>query len=481
VFLHPFFKKIAVFFLAGYGMVFAAPVSLQEAQNVAQNWFRYATGQKTRIKPRTERSLGQSSAHQSAYRIIELELRGWVIVASDDAVEPILGYGETPIDARKLPASVAHWLDGIDREIKSVINADRSGTHTPLGARSTSPLSWQQLRQAPKTFDRLLIRRPLGAGGAHPGKTPLLWKGAGSDLSGIRWAQAPYYNAKTPNDSRGPGGHTLTGCVATAMGQVMRYYKRPTTGWGSFGYSDPNYGYQWVDFSAADYRWDEMPFALDEHSTSDQIDAVATLLYHLGVSVAMEYSTTSSNAYYYQPNDDPSAVEALRTYFGYVNAAYAERVSYFTDGSRQINYDWDDWEELLKSALDQGDPILYAGTGSIGGHAFVMDGYSTDGTYHINWGYGGEANGWYRLSSLKFVNQSGAEYDFTNHQQAIFLNENGSVDVSAYEPPDGDPDFDVGGGCTYNPRAKGMDALMLLMVLMAMIYPLRRRYLTARK
>jgi hypothetical protein len=477
VYTQAVFKKVVTFALLSHTLLVAAPVSLQEAENVALNWFRYATGHKTRIKHHA-RILGSSVGEKPAYRIIELEPRGWVIVASDDVVAPVLGYGETAIDAQRLPPSVAQWLSGIDREIKSVIAADRNGTLMPLGSGGTNTLSWRQLRQAPETFASLPIRRPLGAGGVHPGKEPLLWKGTGSDLAGIRWNQAPYYNAKTPADTNGPDGHTLTGCVATAMGQVMRYYEHPTSGWGSFGYTDPHYGYQWVDFSSANYRWNEMPFALDANSTSEQIDAVSTLLYHLGVSVAMEYSTYSSNAYYYQPDNDPSAIKALTTYFDYPNAVYATRVSYYTDGSKVIHYSWSEWEELLKSALDQNDPVLYAGTGSLGGHAFVMDGYRTDGTYHINWGYGGVANGWYRLSSLKFTSQSGDEYDFTNDQQAIFLNVNGSIDVAAYEPPEGD-EFGPGGGCTYNPQGTGVDILMVLMLLLAAIYPLGRRYLTA--
>jgi hypothetical protein len=324
--------------------------------------------------------------------------------------------------------------------------------------------------------------------------------GQGSDEKGIRWGQAAFcnsestcnsakanYNAKTPDDTRGIGGHALVGCVATAMGQVMRYYGEPIQGEGFFRYYDNSYGWLYANFGETIYQWSSMPYELDESSTPDEVNAVSTLLYHTGVSVEMEYGANASNAYYYQPNDKPSAVKALKTYFGYTNAVYAERVSALRDGSVRTNYGWEEWEEILKSSLDAGDPILYGGTGT-GGHAFVMDGYRTDGTYHINWGYNGVANGWYRLSSLGF-NRNGYEYDFSNNQQAVFLNRKGTVEVDSYDStydsdydPDYDPDLDpeFGGGCTYNPHAVGMDGLMLLMIVLALVYPFGRRYLTAR-
>jgi hypothetical protein len=121
-------------------------------------------------------------------------------------------------------------------------------------------------------------------------------------------------------------------------------------------------------------------------SSSTQVDAVATLLYHTGVSVDMDYGPGVSLAY---PSNVPGA---LKTYFGYKEADYYERSDY-SDSQ---------WATNLKTELDAGRPLFYGGFDvyGYGGHAFVLDGYDTSGYYHFNWGWSGYQNGYYTINNL---------------------------------------------------------------------------------
>ena len=209
----------------------------------------------------------------------------------------------------------------------------------------------------------------LGAVSSHDAIKPLLK---------TKWNQSGPYNLLCPYDSDAKAT-SVTGCVATAAAQVMNYFQWPDT-----------------------YEWDKMK---DEYAQNDSTDAgyaVAKLMKDVGEAVFMNYSAngSGSNSLY--------ACEALRNNFSY---------AYSTELAERENYTTEEWDELIYSNLSAGKPVYYAGNmidlsnesgkwkGDRAGHAFVVDGYDSDGLYHVNWGWGGTSNGYFLLSVLSPTNQ----------------------------------------------------------------------------
>jgi hypothetical protein len=193
-------------------------------------------------------------------------------------------------------------------------------------------------------------------------------------LLSTKWNQGQYYNASCPVDAEGTDGHVPVGCVAVAMAQVMKYHNYPVTGTGSHSYSHPVYGTLSANFGATTYNWASMPDSLSKYDSD-----VATLLYHVGVSVEMDYTPDQSGAYM------SDAAYALETYFKYSNSlSYVWKSSYSTD----------EWTTILRTEIDNKRPILYSGHGT-GGHAFVCDGYSGSDYFHFNWGWGGSEDNYF--------------------------------------------------------------------------------------
>lgn len=179
------------------------------------------------------------------------------------------------------------------------------------------------------------------------------------------------------------------------MSQIMRYWAYPTTGSGTHSYVHPTYGTQSADFGNTVYAWASMP-----NSVSSSNTAVATICYHAGVAVDMDYAPDGSGAYSF---DVPNA---LQTYF-----KYKDTVSW----KQKISYSDSNWEALMRGELDNFRPVYYSGSSTqSGGHAFIMDGYSGTNYFHINWGWYGYYNGYFYLSALN----PGTD-NFTSSQQAV--------------------------------------------------------------
>ena len=198
-------------------------------------------------------------------------------------------------------------------------------------------------------------------------------------LVATRWNQDCYYNEYCPETSGwwwegGPCGHVYAGCVACAMAQVMKYWDYPEHGYGSHSYVHPDYGTQNADFGNTTYQWSQMP---NEVYSSNS--AVATLMYHCGVSVDMQYAASGSGAYSVDVED------AFHDYFGYCGAKYLAKTSYQEEG----------WISMLKAELDLSHPIYYSGSSDRGGHAFVCDGYDNEDLMHFNFGWSGSGDGFY--------------------------------------------------------------------------------------
>lgn len=318
-----------------------------------------------------ELAFTQDNNGEAVYYIFNVEGNtGFVIVSAENNVYPILGYsfeGSYTNQPGFIAENFNYWMDNYAAQI---IYARENS----LQSDEFISASWSSLLEAnptTKDFDNV---------------DPLL-----STL----WDQGTYYNQLCPADGSGPGGHVWAGCVATAMGQVMKYYDYPTQGTGSHSYTCAGYGTQSANFGATTYGWASMPNQLNSNNT-----AVATLLYHLGVSVDMQYSPSGSGAY----NSD--ARDALVNYFGYSSNAQL---------LPKNSFPIETFENKIINELNLSRPVYYSGSGSAGGHAFVCDGYQGTNYFHFNWGWSGYGNGYFYLNNL---NPGGTQ--FNQGQSAMF-------------------------------------------------------------
>jgi hypothetical protein len=203
------------------------------------------------------------------------------------------------------------------------------------------------------------------------------------------WSQACYYNDSCPEDVNGSCGHARTGCGATAMAQILKYFNYPENGIGQHSYIDPDYGVISADFENANYAWEDMPDILNSSSSPEEVAAVAQLMAHCGVAVEMDYAAGSSYS------GTTSLRNAFYDFFGYSSKAQLLRNSHFPDST---------WKQILIDEIDDGRPVFYGISSGSGGHFIVLDGYTDDGYFHFNWGYG---SGYYKkLSELPVVQEA---------------------------------------------------------------------------
>jgi hypothetical protein len=288
---------------------------------------------------------------------------GFVIVSACDLTSPILGYSETgAFHTENLPDALAFFLNGY---AQSVDFAEERCSKADF----VIAQEWENLERC--------------------GMTQTSKLGAVQPLIATHWDQECYYNEYCPEDEGGWCGHVKVGCVATAMGQIMKYWNHPEQGTGSHTNNSYFYGPLTVNFGETTYHWDEMPEQLTDYN-----DPVATLLYHCGVSVDMVYAPA--------PNGSGTTQEkmksALASYFSYVSAHYIERANHPS---------YDDWTSIMRHALDSEIPIAYCGTDTeqgVGGHSFICDGYDANGLFHFNWGWSGELDGYFSIDNLQTYN-----------------------------------------------------------------------------
>ena len=289
---------------------------------------------------------------------------GFVLVAADDCVRPILGYSLTDRFADTLPEHIASWLQGYAEEIALLRSYDEQVS-------ALVRAEWQTLLKNDN-------QGPLYAVNVAPMLT-------------TTWKQGSPYNTLCPTDTL--NRKTISGCVAIAMAQVMKYWNHPAQGVGSYSYTTVNCGTMSANFGATTYDWANMPNSLTSVSPSVNINAVATLVYHVGVSVKMGYGYSSSGATTVSANNLSTITgeRALRTYFKYDKALHSVRRDVVGDSV---------WNALLEEELLAGRPVIFSGRDTSGGHAFVCDGGNNAGLYHINWGWGGYCDGYYQTGAL---------------------------------------------------------------------------------
>lgn len=266
---------------------------------------------------------------------------GFTIVTADDRLPRVIGFSENgEFDYDRLPDNMKWWLSQYTDEITAFLKEDPK-------------LGKQSIHRA-KASDKKEIK-------------PLLTS---------LWNQTAPYNDLCPLDPR-TGQRSVTGCVATAMAQVMRHYEWPVNPTGS------NAGYI---FTGTTLDWENM---LDSYKTgqynSTQSSAVAELMRQCGASVNMMYSSYMSGAY---SSDVPVA---LYTYFDYDISMRMQFRDYHT---------MKEWNDIVYAEIEANRPVYYSGNSAQGGHAFVCDGYLSNNFFHFNWGWGGYQDGYFLLNSL---------------------------------------------------------------------------------
>lgn len=357
----------------------AAMVNKQDALQKAE---RFVAGRQAAARGGAGQAQSlQSALDNSYYYVFNIGTDGgFVIVSGDDRTPEILGYSDAGhFDAQNIPDNMRAFLQGYADEIQ----------HMPENVTAAS----------------------RGVGQKRVVKTPI------SPLLVSEWDQSePYYNNLPTfydNDK------CLTGCVATAMAQVLYYLKYPSAttqvipGYNiNFNIEDNPYLLEVPEVAVTTFAWNKMLPTYSGEEENDEKAAVAALMQCCGTSVGMTYRSYAYNGSSAYLSDIPYA---LKTYFNFGNSVqYRSRSLYSTR----------EWEDMIYTELAAARPVLYGGKSSGGGHAFVCDGFDGDGYYHINWGWSGRHNGFFLLAALNPYDTSGAgassKHDgYTMSQDAI--------------------------------------------------------------
>jgi len=352
------------------GTIYSQIVSPEDAQTAA---FHFIKEMNSEVKSQNNIQLSYTSKTQSgepAWYVFTTGAHGYVILSADELAYPVMAYSydsQFLNDMGNFPPAFTFWMEQRTLEIEEIrqINHPADMETVQLWSELKDG-SFQSSHEKTKSIEPLL-------------------KSA--------WNQDCRYNEMCPADVAGPCGRVYAGCVATAMGQIMYYWRFPQTGNGTNSYNAPPYGTQYVNFGATTYKWDEM-----KGSINISHPELARLLYHAGVSVNMGYSPTGSGA------NSESVPSAMKNKFRYQSANYRNKSTYTTTN----------WNNLLKGNLDNKYPIYYSGSGSQGGHAFNIDGYQGTDHFHFDWGWSGYYNGYYYLNNLNPGSNT-----FNNWQAAV--------------------------------------------------------------
>lgn len=301
------------------------------------------------------------------YSIYNAKGKGFVVVSSDDAFEPVLGVSYTEYDAENMPCGFKWWLSAISTQMEEDINN---------GAVS---ISKRRAVEKPEPVESFVM---------------------------ARWGQSTPYNMKCPYVS---GGRGVTGCAATAMAQIMKYYEYPAKGQGQNTYtiadSDGNIISEHTANITATYNWNNMIANYSLGATATQKMAVATLMADCGAAANMVYMPGMSGT------SIEDTGEAFLHHFSYNPISLMHYYKQF--------YNDDEWTEIVYEELKNKRPILYGGQDDLfGGHAFVLDGIDEEGKVHVNWGWDGTADGFYYLLKLN-PNPTGKEYHFASGEQMV--------------------------------------------------------------
>jgi hypothetical protein len=384
----PYLLFIAMLFNTG---LFAASVSVQTAQSVALNFYTVtAPNYNPHLSVSAVLSYTQTEPDSTItfYAFNIQPANSFVMVAADDNVTPVIAY-----------SFESYFSDGPGIKKTGVGNwiYETSGTiHGII----------QQQLQADARINSLWAAYQNGT-------KPVGLKSAGvSPLLSTTWDQEPYYNADCPYNSTDQM-YCVTGCVATAMAQIMKFWAYPTVGIGGTApaYTSASYGYSVssAPIGGTTFHWSSMPNSVTSSNTY-----VAQLMFYCGVAVQMDYGDDNQggSGAYVQYGDCGGgcicAESAYTTYFNYNSNTI--------QGVYQANYTSNGWINLIEGELNAGRPVQYEGTDpNNGGHTWVCDGYDVNNNFHMNWGWSGMYDGVYYSAS----NLNPGGYTFSQNDGAL--------------------------------------------------------------
>ena len=378
----------SVLLLAGL-VTWADEVSYEKAFSVAQEFMG-----KTDLTLQWD---GKTDASEAvAFYVFSSQAGGWVIVSADDSTVPILAYSDTgSFGYEGMPSNISDWFGRMRKDIHQFRKDGLKGS-------AEIQRKWK--------YPRRIATRASSS----------------KELTTPKWnQQSPYnyYLSQYVKSGKQGVSNLYTGCVATAMAEVLYYHKWPETGTGTIGgYTTDTKGYtvSTIDISQHTYDWDNMLSSYSNSASTAQKEAVGLLMLDCGVMVEMDYTNTSSGS-----GASPLAVvPALARHMQYAKTAELKLRSDYTDS---------EWLSMIAEEIDNDRPLLYGGyTTSSSGHQFVCDGYDLDNEkLHINWGWGGTSNGYYSLT----LNSGNGTY--SQNQMAVFGIEPDRDGSTAY------PDIDL--------------------------------------
>lgn len=352
---------LTIALLSSCALMTASPVSSEEALRLGG---RFVSSHFRPDRQQTTLTLVKTT---SSYYVINVGNTGFLILSADDSYRPLIAYSqEGTFDLNDVPPAFQEFLDNIEayRGSRGAVNADVEAAD-----------DWKSLRATGKLKSR------------HGGRED-------EYLVQTKWNQNYPYNYLCPADDGGSGGHVYAGCVATAASQLMKYWNHPVQGQGSHSYTpsdNPQYGTQYANFGETTYDWDNMPISISSASPMVEIEAVALLHYHVGVSVDMNYRPTGSGA----ATNDLKTVMPL--YFNYCNAIQIIKRDDCTK---------EEYLQLMINSFDMAWPVVHAG----GGHAYIFDGYDDYNMLHVNWGWGGSSDSFIDIDA----------HGYTDGQRGLF-------------------------------------------------------------
>ena len=348
----------------------AEPVSHDAARQVATAFLKgkgaTVTGDAVLAPGSSARAANrQAPAEMTPYYVFNATAgKGYVIVSGDDCVGDnlVLGYTEKGnFDAKSVPDNLQWWLDQTASQITAL--SQRGAKATAVAVHDDIPY---------------LIKS--------------LW-GQGDDI----------YNPKNPYNAFCPdvdGKLCAAGCMATALAQIMYYHRWPKETIGELPAYETFDGRVFDALPQTSFDWDNMVDDYTQPTTKEQQDAVALLMRYCGQMMQMDYAPSGSSALQYDR-------DMLVNHFGYdQNMYYAYAAGYTLS----------EWDNMLYNELKEGRPVAYAGYSNFNGHAFVLDGYAVmdgSGYYHVNWGWLGEENGYYKIDLLNPGRKEYKKHDFS--------------------------------------------------------------------
>ncbi len=420
-----FFLAALLFFASG---VWARPTTVDEARNVAVNWLRLET-----------RPMGSPLGHEiekvetftdeagdPAYYVVHLLPSGLIFLSADDLVEPIIGFvsdatSYDPAPTNPLAALVSRDIPGrvayVRKKEAALQNGETPAADSPMAKAQNK---WARLSGTDGSGD---VTGPTSSSPSDPPST--ISDVRVSPFVQSKWNQTDIggggacpvvacYNYYTPPNSSGDRGNYYCGCVATAMAQVMRYFKYPAAGVGTAtgyyeidGVGDYQAPLLGGNGNGGPYDWTNMPLTPDCTTTVSQSQAIGALTWDAGISVDMNYSSSGSSA---NPLKIPTALTGI---FHYSNAIYSDSTTWANTYVLQPN---DPLYTMVNPNLYAGYPVLlgiYA-TGASDGHEIVCDGYGLNiinGTttmyHHLNMGWSGDDDAWYNLPTIDPTDTTG--------------------------------------------------------------------------